>query len=101
MKRNIPDEIVRGPRLDALRSQHPAFISEHIQTGPDLEMTRADLANAYAAWIGITERDRRGQRLRYSIQDVHNLFVLVRRLEGVTEDFWKKKFLGVGLVPGD
>ena len=99
MSRSRPDEIVggRGGRLAALRERHPVFICEKVITGDDLKVSRSDLADAYACWIGITERDRRG-KLRYSTDDIHNLFVLIRAIPDVREDCEVARFYGVGLA---
>lgn len=99
MARNRPDEIlgVPGGRLDQLRAQHPAFIAQRLITGPNQEVTRSELANAYALSIGITVQDARG-KLRYSVHDIHNLFVLIRAIPGVVEDFEARTFYGIGLI---
>lgn len=97
MTRNRPDEYIGGEGAIADRNLHPLFAQQRLVFAPGLMVTRTELADAYATWQGIFERDSRG-RLRYSNTYIHNLFAFVR-VQGAVENEPARRFLNVGLKP--
>ena len=88
MTNNAPDDIIRGPKLDRLRIDHPTFIAEQLQFAPNLSVPRRDVSNAYGKWLGVGKN--------WDAKDVHNLHVLLEFL-GVVHNKATMTFHGVGL----
>lgn len=97
MTRNRPDEYVGGEGAVVDQNLHPLFAQQRLVFAPGLMVTRTELADTYATWQGIFDRDRRG-RLRYSTTYVHNLFAFVRE-QGAVENEHARLFLNLGLRP--
>ena len=97
MTRNRSDEYIGGEGAIDDRNLHPLFAQQRLVFAPELMVTRTELADTYATWQGIFDRDRRG-RLRYSTTFVHNLFAFVRG-KGAVENESARQFLNVGLRP--
>ena len=87
MERIDPHNIRRGEVLDALRFDHPAFIAQRLEFGPDLSVKRSDFAADYKEWRGIED---------FSPADMRNLYSLLVYL-GVVHNEAAKTFHGVGL----
>ena len=87
VERIDPDEIRTGPKLDKLRANHPNFIENRLEFGPDLSVSNTNLSRDYADWIEVDN---------WSSWDMHNLYALIRSM-GAQEDEATKTFHGVGL----
>ena len=93
-RRNI-NVYQRGPRLNQYRAEHPRFIRGQLIVDPEQVLSKHRLNETYGSWRRITQRDRRTGRLSVSQDDLHNLYLLLRRTGGIREDnLW---FHGVGL----
>lgn len=87
MERIEPHSLRRGEVLDALRLDHPAFIVERLEFGPDLSVKRSVLAADYKEWRGIKD---------FSPADMRNLYSLLVYL-GLDHNEATKTFHGVRL----
>ena len=98
MTRNRSDEYIGGEGAIDDRNLHPLFAQQRLVFAPGLIVTRTELADTYATWQGIFDRDRRA-RLRYSTTYIHNLFTFVKERGAVVENEPARQFLNVGLRP--
>ena len=86
MPRNNPDGILRGPKLDRLRANHPTFVANRLEFDLGLRLSNSDLSKAYINFLG----------KNWDGRDMHNLQALIRFM-GAQEDEVNKVFHGVGL----
>ncbi len=80
-------DYVRGERLDVLREGHGRFVAGYLRFGRGLELSKGELLEAYASWLGLEDA---------SPHDVRNLHLGLLKSSSLVE-WHEDRLLGVAV----